>query len=109
MKAYIRKTLSLRLGLAFVAVALAAVAFVAILIATAAPSQFERFLLDQGQRNYSSIATGYYAQEGTWVGVERALSRSGATLRSVVVRAGEVHDDEIERQVAPVLESETAG
>lgn len=77
MRARIRRTLSLRLGLAFVTVALAAVALVAILIAAAAPSEFERFLLDQGRQDYSAMAAGYYAQTGTWDGAQHALAQMG--------------------------------
>jgi signal transduction histidine kinase len=67
------RSLTLKLALAFLAVGLAGVVLVAVIVRRQTLLEFDRFIVDQYQAEILARAGDYYAQYGTWSGVETAL------------------------------------
>jgi signal transduction histidine kinase len=69
-----------KLTLAFVAVALAAVGVVAVLAARTTGAEFQEYVVSTGmmaQASYADALVEYYAANGSWAGVEAVLSQFG--------------------------------
>jgi signal transduction histidine kinase len=73
----IRRSLTLKLTLAFMAVSLTGIALVALLVWGITLTEFNRFIQDRALTDFASAATSYYQTHGSWVGVEAALSQQG--------------------------------
>ena len=69
--------LTLKLALSFLLVSLVAIGLAALFIWSSTSFQFNRYLQDQRQLNFSDAARGYYQQNGSWTGVEGALQQQG--------------------------------
>jgi two-component system, OmpR family, sensor kinase len=69
-----------KLTLAFVAVALAAVGVVAVLAARTTGAEFQQYVVSTGmmaQTTYAETLVEYYAANGSWAGVENVLTQFG--------------------------------
>lgn len=69
--------LTAKLAIAFLLVSLIAIGLAAAFVWSATSSEFNRYLQDQHQDAFAAAAKAYYAQNGTWAGVERALQQQG--------------------------------
>ena len=68
-------SLTLKLTLAFLIVSLAGIALVALLIGGFTTQEFNRLLTDRRLNEYTSTATAYYKQHGSWEGIASAYER----------------------------------
>ncbi len=69
-----------KLSLAFLAISLAAIGVVAVLSARATREQFRQYVVASGmagQSGWAQILTEYYAEQGSWAGVEAVLAQLG--------------------------------
>lgn len=70
-----RRSLSVKLILAFLLVSVAGVALAALLARWATYQEFEQLVLERTQEDYVERATAYYEANGSWEGVARYLHR----------------------------------
>ncbi len=77
------RSLTLKLTLAFLAVSLAATGLLALLAGRTTASAFDTYIVDQAQVNLAEELAGYYAQRGSWAGVEEEVlsGAPGAGMR----------------------------
>jgi two-component system sensor histidine kinase BaeS len=71
------RSLTLKLGLAFLAVSLAGVALVAVSVWGFTAAEFSRFVFDRRQSDLVVAAAAYYEAHGSWDGVAQALRQQG--------------------------------
>lgn len=69
--------LTLKLSLAFLLVSLIATGLVAAFVWGLTSSEFNRYLQGQRENAFAVAAQGYYDQNHSWAGVERALQQQG--------------------------------
>jgi two-component system sensor histidine kinase BaeS len=69
--------LTLKLTLAFLLVSLIAIGLAAVLIWGTTAFEFNRYLQNQRRATFAEVARGYYQNNQTWAGVERALQQQG--------------------------------
>ena len=77
IKSLIRRSLSLKLTLAFMAVSLTGIALVALLVWGITLTEFNRFMQDRALSDFTSAAASYYQAHGSWDGVDAALRQQG--------------------------------
>lgn len=77
LKSLLKRSLSLKLTLAFMAISLTGIALVALLVWGITLTEFNRFLQDKALSDFASAATSYYQAHGSWDGVEAALQKQG--------------------------------
>ncbi len=82
------RSLTLKLTLAFMIVALTGIVMVALLVYGFTSTEFNRFLVNRGLNDYTNVVKTYYETHGSWNGVEDALKAKGMTY-PVQVRPGE--------------------
>jgi two-component system, OmpR family, sensor histidine kinase BaeS len=75
----ILRSLTLKLVLAFLLVSLTGAALAAFFAGQATNQEFNRYLVDQLQTNFTTLVTNYYQTNGTWNQVDDYL-RANATL-----------------------------
>ena len=75
------RSLTLKLTLAFILVGIIGSALVAFLVGVQTQRAFNQFVLNRYEQELLDGLTAYYAQFGTWEGVEIALARAGARSR----------------------------
>ena len=68
-----RRSLTLKLMLAFLLVSLLGVILVAVFFRVVTQREFDRFNLEQAQSNFTDDVTTYYQIYGSWRGVAQAL------------------------------------
>ena len=71
----LRRSLALKLLLAFLLVSVTGVVLTALLARWATYQEFERLVLERTREDYVARATAYYEQHGSWVGVAQHLRR----------------------------------
>ncbi len=69
--------LTFKLTLAFLLVSLIAIGLAAIFIWGATSFEFTRYLQDQRENEFATVARQFYEQNQTWRGVDRALQQQG--------------------------------
>jgi signal transduction histidine kinase len=69
--------LAAKLTLAFLLVSLIAIGLASLFISVSTSMQFSRYLVDQRQARFVSVATSYYEAHGNWAGVDTALRAEG--------------------------------
>jgi two-component system sensor histidine kinase BaeS len=76
-RSLIKRSLTLKLTLAFMAVSLTGIALVALLVWGITLTEFNRFMQDRALTDFATAATSYYQAHGSWEGVEAALHQQG--------------------------------
>jgi two-component system sensor histidine kinase BaeS len=71
------RSLTFKLILAFLVVALTGVALVAILAARTTAAQFDKFVVERNREDLVELFGNYYLNYGSWAGLNEALPRSG--------------------------------
>jgi len=67
------RSLSFKLILSFLIVNLIAIALAAGFVWYRSSSEFNRYLLDQNQSEYFEVVSAYYAENGSWVDIDKTL------------------------------------
>ena len=70
------RSLSLKLTLAFLLVGLLAVALVGVFVGLRTQSAFDRFAYDSDITSLANMLENYYANNGSWIGVEDVFQHS---------------------------------
>ena len=75
-----KTSITLKLALAFIAVSLLTGLALAFIFRSLISDNFERYLLDQQSQTKLSLVEAFYAQNGSWEGVEQVLSLENAMI-----------------------------
>ncbi len=83
------RSLTVKLTLAFIVVALTGIVIVALLVYGATSNEFNRFLVNRGLSDYTAVVTSYFEAHGSWDGVEDTLRQKGMTYPVTSAHAGD--------------------
>src|SRR5690606_18487408 len=78
--ASLKTSITVKLGLAFVAVSLLTGLALAFIFRSLISENFERFVVDQQSEAKLILVEDYYVQNGSWEGVDRVLSSENSTM-----------------------------
>ncbi|HPH98036.1 MAG TPA: ATP-binding protein [Anaerolineaceae bacterium] len=70
-----KRSLTLRLVLAFAIVSLAGIALAALFVWRATTSEFDRLVIDRRQEEFINFLVNYYEANGSWDGIAQALNK----------------------------------
>jgi signal transduction histidine kinase len=76
----LKTSITVKLGLAFVAVSLLTGLALAFIFRSLISENFERFVVDQQSEAKLILVEDYYVQNGSWEGVDRVLSSENSTM-----------------------------